>query len=75
LITTDSDFTVNGFQYNPKYFLKVVLIRRLCVYFDTLTSIISIWISTMVKIIKHVAVHSGLHQSKLIHGSHHTLWY
>jgi len=32
LITADCDSTVNGFQstkYNPKYFLKVVSIRRL----------------------------------------------
>jgi len=27
----------------------------------------------MVTIIKHVAVHSGCNQSKLIHGSHHVL--
>jgi len=44
-------------------------------YLDTLTSIISLWISTMVTITKHVAVHSGCHQSKLIHGSHHALRY
>jgi len=27
----------------------------------------------MVTIKKHVAVHSGCHQSKVIHGSHHAL--
>jgi len=27
----------------------------------------------MVTIIKHVAVHSGCHQSKLIHGSHYCM--
>jgi len=44
-------------------------------YLDTLTSIISLWISTMVTIIKHIELHCGLHQSKVIHGSHHALQY
>jgi len=34
---------------------------------------ISLCISTMVTLKMHVAVHSGFHQSKLIHGSHHAL--
>jgi len=44
-------------------------------YWDTLKSIINLWISTMVTIIKHVAVHSGCQQTKLIHGSRNAVWY
>jgi len=44
-------------------------------YWDTLKSIINLWISTMVTIIKYVAVHSGCQQTKLIHGSHNAVWY